>query len=440
MHGPGAIPAFPSPLVVAWVSAVEGSFVSAAAVIAPSEQQRALSRDQRGVIGLVAGGLLVLGLMEGSAGALWPDVIKAFGVSKGAFGVASGVGLSVAFPVLLFGGRITTRFDKRLLLGIACVLLVAAALGLTIGQGLIALAVLLAARGVGIGLIDLSANALAMEVEQQTGRHLMSPLHSGFSAGTMAGAGIAWVVFTLGGGFRAIYLLLAALLVFYAAVAVRERMARPQPRQRTAIAGASPITLALFKRADIRGLAAITTVSFCGELLIAQWIGIYLRDEQGHSASIGVQAVLLLGGAMFLGRIVNSPITNRLGPRRSLLVQGVILTLGGVLIVGSDSAVITIAGCGVAGLGLAGIAPTALSLAGLALPTAPGSASGAMLMCGYLGVALIPFVAGGVASIASVRLVLTVEVLFGMIVILMSIRLNRWMRTEPEIVAAQPAL
>ena len=47
-------------------------------------------------------------------------------------------------------------------------------------------------------------------------------------------------------------------------------------------------------------------------------------------------------------------------------------------------------------------------------------------MGGYLGVALMPFIAGGVASIFSVRVVLMVEVLFGCVVVLTSMRLNRW--------------
>ena len=69
-----------------------------------------------------------------------------------------------------------------------------------------------------------------------------------------------------------------------------------------------------------------------------------------------------------------------------------------------------------------------MSLEGSAFPDAPGTASGATLTAGYLGVALIPFAAGGVASIASVRVVLMVEVLFGCVVVLTSMRLNRWVQ------------
>ena len=394
-----------------------------------STTRSAFTRDQRGVLGLVGGGLVVLGLMEGSAGALWPDVIDAFDVSKGAFGVASGVGLSLALPVLVFGGRLTSWFDKRVLLSVAAALLVLASLGFTIGYGLAVLAALLAVRAAGIALIDLASNALAMEVEQQTGRHLMSPLHSGFSAGIVVGAGLAWMILAIDGGYRAVYSVLAVLLAGFIAVGLRERIARPFPRPIPTATG-SAVATALYQRADIRLLTAVIAVAFCGELLLAQWIGIYLRDELGFSATIGVRAVLLLGGAMLVGRLINTKLTARLGPRRSLLIQGMTLTIGGVLLVATETAWLTVLGCGVVGLGIAGIAPTALSLAGVAVPSSPGAASGAALMGGYLGVALIPFAAGGIASVASVRVVLLVETVFGLFVIAAAINLDRWMRTE----------
>ena len=400
--------------------------------------KRAFTRIQRGILGLVAGGLVGLGLQEGTAGALWPDVIDAFDVSKGQFGVASGIGLTVAFPLLMFGGLITTWIDKRLLVAIAAGFMGLAALGFTSGQGLLLLSAVFVLRGIGSCLIDLTVNAMAMEVESDTGRHLMSPLHSGFSGGAMLGAAIAWVIFAMGGGHRVVLVILAAVLALYVMIAVRERIVQPDPRPRVHGAERPGFAFHLFRRTDVRVLALICSISFCGELLIAQWIGIYLRDEQGNSASIGVRAVIALGGAMFIGRIVNVPVTNKLGPQLSLFVQGAVMAVGGVLIEASDSAALTILGCGVAGLGLAGMAPTALSLAGIAVPTDPGGASGACLMGGYLGVALMPFVAGGVATIASVRVVLTVITFFGIAVVITSLSLNRMMNqdtTDPSVPA-----
>lgn len=393
---------------------------------AATPKNSTLSRDQRGVIGLVGGGLIVLGLLEGTAGAIWPDVIDAFGVSKGAFGVATGIGMSLALPVLVFGGRWTTWFDKRLLLASAALLLLSASLGFTVGRGLALLAVLLAIRAAGVALIDLASNALAMEVEHQTGRHLMSLLHSGFSAGIIAGAGLAGLIFSLDGSFRIVLIVLGVLLAGFAAAGWRERSSRPFPIVASTTTS-QVIAFALYRRPDIRALTVLIAVAFCGELLLAQWIGIYLRDELGYSPSVAVRAVLLLGAAMLIGRLVNTKLTAIAGARRALLIQGGTLAAGGALLVSTETATVTVIGCGIVGLGVAGIAPTALSLAGLALPSAPGAASGATLMGGYLAVALVPFAAGAAASIASVRVVLLIEILFGLVVIVIGLGFRRWL-------------
>ena len=108
------------------------------------------------------------------------------------------------------------------------------------------------------------------------------------------------------------------------------------------------------------------------------------------------------------------------------------LVVGGLLIVSGTSAAIIVVGCGVAGVGLAGMAPTALSLAGLALPSSSGAASGATLIGGYAGVAFIPFLAGLVASVLSVRVVLGIEIVFGVVVVAMALRLSHLMSGEVE--------
>lgn len=396
---------------------------------------RSFSRDQLGALGMVVGGLLGLGLMDGTSGAVWPDVIDAFAISKGAFGIASGIGLTVAFPVLLLGGRLTSRFDKRAIVAVGALLLALSLTALSVGSGIAAFVVIMAVRGIGICVLDLSSNALAMEVESATKRHLMNPLHAGFSGGTVIGAGFAWLIFRLGGGYRAMFVCLAIALALFAAAGIREQVDRPQSRRRTEVAGGTLDVFRLFRRAEIRTVAALAAISFSGEIVIAQWIGIYLRDEEGHSPGVAVAAVVFLGLAMFLGRLGNAPLAQRVSPRRSLMAQGVILAVGGTLIVMGDSAVTGVIGCGIAGFGLAGVAPTAISLAGVAHSSSPGAASGAVLTGGYAGVALIPYVAGAVASVASVRAVLMVELLYGAGVVAIAMMLPRWLPG-----AGQPAV
>jgi MFS family permease len=377
------------------------------------------------LLALLAGGLVALGLQDGGGGALWPDALAAFGVSKGAFGFLSGLGAVLALPVLLVSGRLTSRIDKRLLMAGSALLLTVVCVGLSIGSGLLLFAVLLTVRAVAITVLDLSTNAVVMEVEAETGRHLMSPLHAGYSGGAVGGAGLAWAAFALGGGMRAVYLILAALFISYAALVLRERRRRPLRRKRTAVAGASTRAFGLLQRRDVRIFAILCAVSFAGEALISQWIGIYLRDERGYSPSTGAIAVIALGLTMVCGRIANGPLTERLGPRTAMLVQGSLVMLGGLVMISLTSAALIIAGCAIAGIGMAGVAPTTLNLVGKAVPDAVGAATGAALLGGYGGVAVMPFAAGALAATLSVRVVLAGVLFAGAIVVVSAVRLRR---------------
>lgn len=372
---------------------------------------------------LMFGGFIGLGLLDGGSGVLWTDVLDVFGVSKGTFGLLSGLGLALAFPLLLFGGRLVERFDNRLLLALSFLGMAIACLGLFSGRGGIALfALILLIRSFSVTLLDLANNSLAMDFERATSRHVMSPLHAGFSGGTLAGAGLVWLVFAAGGGFRAVYLGLATVMAVAVVWAIYLSRTVNLPHQREANDVSPSLALALLRRSDIRLLAILTGLSFGGEALISQWAAIYLRDEREFSARIGVFAIAAYGFAMFIGRVSNGPVSAALGKRVTILIQGGITVLGGVLIFAGGPAVIAIIGCGLAGLGLAGTGPLALSLAGAAIPGAPGAASGATLAGGYLGFAGAPILAGLVASTISVRGVMVGVALTGMLVIVMALR------------------
>jgi fucose permease len=364
-----------------------------------------------------------LGLLDGAGGVLWADVIDAFGVSKGVFGLISGLGLAVSFPILIFGGRLAERFDKRSLLAVSFGGMALASLGLLTGAGGIAVfALCLVVRASSVTLLDLSNNALAMDYEQTANRHIMSPLHAGFSGGTMLGAGLVWVALAAGRGFRTVYLGLAAVFGFAVLWAIHVRRTVVLSKRPAATREPPTVALSLLRRGDVRWFAAITGLAFGGEALVAQWAGIYLRDEREFSAQVGVLAIAAYGMAMFIGRVTNGPVTTRLGDRGAILLQGGITLLGGVLIASGGPPSIAVAGCGLAGLGLAGTGPTALSMAGAAVPSATGAASGATLAGGYVGFAGAPVLAGLVASLFSARVVMAGVALAGLLIVAMGLR------------------
>ncbi len=368
---------------------------------------------------MISVALIGLGIMAGAGGATWPDVLDAFDVSDGMFGLLNGLGLILALPLLIFGGRVTGRTGKIPLLIAAAVGFVVVGLGFMFApRAFLVFAVLMLIRGLAFATLDLSANALAMDAERVAKKHLMSPLHAGYSAGAVAGAGMTAVLFSADFGFKSVYLVVVTLslgiAIAPALVGFKDRLGQRASKE------SESVSLSGFRDPTIRLAAVMAGLSFGGELLIAEWVAIYLRNERGFSSSTGALAVTSYGVALMLGRLVNGPFVNRVGLKPSFQMQGVLTIIGGVLIITNGPASIALVGAFVAGFGLAGVGPSGLSLAGKAWPNAPGAAAGLTLLGGYLGLAAAPLLGGLFASVASTRVTLACVAAAGVGILLAS--------------------
>lgn len=391
----------------------------------PADISRASKSDLRAILIVIAVALAGLGIAAGAGGATWPDVLDSFEVSDGAFGLLNGLGIILSLPLLIFGGRVIARIGKIPLLVAAAVGFTVVALGFTFAPRAFAVfALLMLVRGLAFATLDLSANALAMDAERVAQKHLMSPLHAGYSAGAVIGAAMTALLFSAGSSYKAVYLIVFAIFVVIALapalVGYRDRLAPPKR------AGEDhSVSLSGFRDPTIRLAAVMTGLSFGGEVLIAEWIAIYLREERGFSSSTGALAVTCYGVALMVGRIINGPFVNRLGLRPSFQLQGIMTLAGGLMVVAGGPVYVALLGAFIAGFGLAGVGPSGLSLAGKALPSSPGAAAGLTLLGGYIGLAIAPLLGGLFASVASTRLTLACVAAAGLGILLASFAVER---------------
>ncbi len=380
----------------------------------------ALRSELRAILAVIAVALAGLGVAAGAGGATWPDVLDSFGVSDGAFGLLNGMAIVLSLPILVFGGRVIGRIGKIPLLMASAAGFVIFAAGFVFAPRAFAVfAALMLIRGLSFAVIDLSANALAMDAERVAKKHVMSPLHAGYSAGTIVGAAMTALLFSAGSSFKAVYLILIAIFIGVflapALVGFRDRLAEPSTDS-----SEEGVSLSGFRDPTIRLAAIMTGLSFGGEVLIAEWIAIYLRDERGLSSSTGALAVTSYGVALMVGRIINGPFVNKLGLKSSFQLQGALTLLGGLLVVAGGPPAVALVGAFIAGFGLAGVGPSGLSLAGKAMPSAPGAAAGLTLLGGYVGLAAAPLLGGLFASVASTRLTLACVAAAGVGILLAS--------------------
>ncbi|HRA47892.1 MAG TPA: MFS transporter [Thermomicrobiales bacterium] len=371
-------------------------------------------------IGLIAGALGAIGLMEGASGGIWSDVLRHFGLGDSALGPAFALQAAVVLPVLIFGGQLLQRFGLRIMIVVGAVLMGLASVGLLSLSMSATFFALFIIRGFGVALLDLAGNTMAMHVERENGIHIMGIVHGGFSIGIVIGSLIAYGIYQAGGTFTTVHLVVAISLGLFAIAAA----VGPVPNERSADA-VDPITIAAFRLPLVRFCAVILGLAFGGELLISQFVSVLLRTRTEASDSFAVLAVVVYATMMAIGRFSNGALMSRFGALRLMMWQGAGVTIGGAILATAPNAGITLVGSLIGGLAIAGVVPTVLSYAAAHSPGSPGETASASLLGGYLGGLIIPLLAGGLTSLFSIRVGIALVMVAGVLTVLLCQALKR---------------
>lgn len=384
---------------------------------------------QTTTVGLIAGTLGAIGLIDGGGGGVWSDVLSSFGLGDSTLGPAFATQSAFVFPVLLFGGVLLTRVGIRAMLVIGALLLAATSFAFTELTGLVIFIALFAVRGSALALLDFTGNTMAMTVERETNRHIMGIVHGGFSIGIIVGSLIAFGVYAVGGSFRVIHSALGALMVVVAIVA----LFGPVPRV-SSDSASQPVSLRAYRSPLVRISGLALGIAFGAELLISQFVSVLLRTRIDASESTGVLAVVIYATMMAVGRFGNGPLLNRFEPITLLYAQGATLAVGGALIAVSPNAIMTLIGSFVGGLGVAGVVPTVLSYAAAHSHSSPGETAGASLFGGYFGALAMPLVAGALTSVLSIRAGIALVSVAGLVTIWCALMLRQDQRSANRVV------
>jgi MFS family permease len=243
----------------------------------------------------------------------------------------------------------------------------------------------------------------------------MSSLHGGWSLGGFAGAG-AVAVSTAAGVDPRLESLLAGIALWLAAVWITRRLGSASAHSEAGSGFALPSRAVLL----IGGLCFLTMMVEGG---IADWSGIYLRQDTGASAAWAALAFTGFSLGMAVARLGGDALNERLGAGR-LLRSGMTLmalTLGCVLLVGE--AVPAVIGFALCGLGIANAVPLLFSAAGRLEPPSPSLAAAFTL--GYTGFIVGPPVIGVTADHVGLAETLWLLVLAALAVALLGGRATR---------------
>jgi fucose permease len=351
--------------------------------------------------------------INGAAIGTWvahiPWVQERFDLSKSTMGLlilAMAISVILALPVA--GQAVVRHGSERVTLlgGLACVL--------AVNLPLLAPAPVLVAAGLFVlggssATMDVAMNSHGVHVEKALGRPIMSSLHAGWAFGGMAGAAFSAACAGIGVDARATAAIASALLLL-ALLSVVRRLGHG-----SAAEGDEAPGFTLPPRGVLL-LAVLCLLVMTTEGAMADWSGLYLRQDLGSSVALAALAYSFFTAGMTVGRLVGDAINARIGPV-ALLRGGALLTgipLAGLLLIGQPAAALI--GLFLVGLGVANGVPLMFSAAGRQPDTPPGPGIAAVSSMGSLGFLAGPPVIGFLADAVSLPWALSMLILFAAIV------------------------
>jgi fucose permease len=366
-------------------------------------------------------------VVNGAAIGTWvaqiPWVQDRFDLSKSAMGLVI-VGMSIAvilaFPV---AGQAIVRHGSERIVWVGGIVT-----ALAVNLPVLAPAPLLVAAGLFVlgaasATQDVSMNSHGVHVEKQLGKPIMSSLHAGWAFGGMAGAGFAAACNALGLDPR-VSAAIASGLMLVLLYATASRIGHG-----SAAEGDDAPSFALPSRGVVL-LAILCLLVMVTEGAMADWGGIYLRQDLGASAALAALAYSFFTAGMTVGRIAGDAINHRIGAV-ALLRWGALLTgvpLGAMLLIGQPAAALV--GLFLVGLGVANGVPLMFSAAGRQPDTPPGPGIAAVSSMGSLGFLAGPPVIGVLAD--AISLPWALATLIGGAVVVFALARRATARTQPE--------
>lgn len=291
---------------------------------------------------------------------------------------------------LLLAGRAIGRTGSRRLMLIGIVLAVVALplTGVAVGPRTLALALFL--LGCGASAMDVGMNAQGVGVERAYGRSLLIGMHAAWSIGTLLGALAGSIAIA---NRTPVPVHLAAVAAVVAAIGVTA-LRRLTIDDRLAATEPARFTV---PRGPLFPLALVAFASILGESTAGYWAGIHLRDTVAVTPDRIGWAFVAHTAGMVGARLVGDRLVGRFGRRAVLRASGLLAGVGFLVVATVPVLLGGVLGFLLVGLGLGSLVPLAFAFAGRVAAT-PGEGIAAVLAFGYLAFLVGPPVIGALAD------------------------------------------
>jgi fucose permease len=349
----------------------------------------------------VSAAFLFFGITAGTLVPRVPALKESLHLSDGQVGLAF-----LAFAVGAVTGAVVSRFvlsrGASLWVRVGTIAMCVALVTPALAPAFVWLALAFFLGGLCAGFLDVLENAQAAEIERDSGRPMINSFHGFWSLGALIGSVGAALAAGVGLG-PLVHFAIVAVVIAVASVPLLTGL----PDTRSAAANILPSGTTRWRIGTAVG--AVAAIAFLGILVEsggADWSAIYLRDF-GHTgqgvAAIGYAAFAV---AMTVVRFLADRLTARTSPGVVAGLGGLVAALGIGLAVAEPAPLVAIAGFALTGAGSAVLVPLAFSAAANLGRT--GTALSVVMVAGYAGSIVGPFLIGATADRVGLRTALAI--------------------------------
>lgn len=273
--------------------------------------------------------------------------------------------------------------------------LITGALTMALGHWLLAASNTLLQAGLAVTLSGLAMstvgtgpNAIIADLYRGRAGQALNALHISAGVGAFIGPLLLGIALRLGGDYRAIYRLAAALMLAIAAIWA---LSRPPTPERTV--GQEPFSLKWL--APLLLVFALTVLYTGTETTIGGWLFTYAREAIRQDAAIASLATSLLWLAILSGRLAAIRVLRRLSSvaMLRLCIGGGVVGLA-IILAGQAWGPLFWLGVTLTGFCFGPVFPTALALSSELAPQQSGAASSLVVASGSIGAMVLPWSAG----------------------------------------------
>ncbi|ODS79051.1 MAG: MFS transporter [Cytophagaceae bacterium SCN 52-12] len=318
-----------------------------------------------------------------------------------------GVGAIVMMPAT---GWLISRIGSRRVILLATIIIAVTLPSLLLMDSPVRMGMMLFLFGAGIGSVDVAMNAHGVQVQNLSGKPVMSSLHGLFSVGGLLGPVL--VLFLLKMDFQPVtsLLMLSVLLVLIVSGQSGNLMSfrteKEVIRQYSSGKAEEKQKPASWLSTRVLFLGTMCFIVFLSEGAVLDWSAIFLRDYKGMDEAFLALGYAAFSIAMAFMRLIGDRLVSRMHSRKVILAGSLAAASGFLVLIATPWIASALLGFVLIGLGAANIVPVFFSEAGQ-IKNVPGTAAlAAVTTIGYAGQLAGPALLGVIAEETSLSVAL----------------------------------